>query len=54
MSFVHRLIAFVTHPRGERGLSQSTESAVLLAGAVVVAGLVVGAVTVYVSGHLPK
>ncbi len=54
MSVIHRLIAVVTQPRGERGLSQSTENAVLLAGAIAVAGIVITAVTVYVTGHLPK
>lgn len=38
----------------ERGLSQSTENAVLLAGAVTVAVAVVTAVTIYVKAHLPK
>ncbi len=38
----------------ERGLSQSTENAILLAGAIVVAGLVVTAVTAYLNGKLPK
>ncbi len=57
MSFIHRLVGLVTlvtHPRGERGLSQSTENAVLLAGAIAVAGIVITAVTVYVTGHMPK
>ncbi len=40
--------------RDERGLSQSTENAILLAGAVTIAGLVIAAVTVYVQGKLPK
>ena len=40
--------------RTERGLSQSTENAVLLAGAVLVAGLVIKAVTAYVSRNMPK
>lgn len=43
-----------TRRRDERGLSQSTENAVLLAGAVVVATIVIGAVTAYVSSHMPK
>lgn len=38
--------------RDERGLSQSTENAILLAGAAVVALLIVGAVTVFVQGKL--
>ncbi|WP_316671203.1 hypothetical protein [uncultured Propionibacterium sp.] len=40
--------------RDERGLSQSTENAVLLAGAVVVAGIVVAAVRAYVTAHMPS
>lgn len=37
----------------ERGLSQSTENAVLLAGAVLVAGIVVAAVRAYVTNNMP-
>ncbi|NLT30368.1 MAG: hypothetical protein GXX86_07920 [Propionibacterium sp.] len=40
--------------RDERGLSQSTENAILLAGAVTVAGIVVTAITVYVRSRLPQ
>ncbi|SER96532.1 hypothetical protein SAMN05443377_12315 [Propionibacterium cyclohexanicum] len=40
--------------RDERGLSQSTENAVLLAGAVVIAGLVIAAVRAYVTSHMPS
>jgi hypothetical protein len=40
--------------RNERGLSQSAENAILLAGAVGVALIVLGAITAYVSGHMPK
>jgi len=39
---------------GERGLSQSTENAILLAGAVTVAGIVITVITAYVKGHLPS
>ncbi|MEA5153287.1 hypothetical protein [Raineyella sp.] len=39
--------------RDERGLSQSTENAILLAGAVAVATVVITAVTAYVQGHMP-
>ena len=38
----------------ERGLSQSTENAVLLAGAVVVAGIAIAAVRSYVESNMPK
>ncbi|WP_036923876.1 hypothetical protein [Acidipropionibacterium thoenii] len=37
----------------ERGLSQSTENAILLVGAVAVATIVITAVTTYVRGNLP-
>ncbi|RLP08505.1 hypothetical protein [Propionibacterium australiense] len=52
------LIGVLTGPapvagRDERGLSQSTENAVLLAGAVAVAGVVVAAVRAYVMAHMP-
>ncbi len=40
-------------PHDERGLSQSTENAILLAGAVAVAGIVVAAITVYVRSKMP-
>ena len=40
--------------RDERGLSQSAENAILLAGAVAVAIIVVSAITGYVSARLPK
>lgn len=39
--------------RDERGLSQSTENAILLAGAVLIAGVVITAITDYVKGNLP-
>lgn len=39
--------------RDERGLSQSTENAILLAGAVAVATVVVTAITIYVKSKLP-
>lgn len=40
--------------RNERGLSQSTENAILLAGAVAVAGIVIAAITTYVQGKMPQ
>lgn len=40
--------------RRERGLSQSTENAILLAGAVAVAGIVIAVVTAYVQSKLPR
>ncbi|HET9873247.1 MAG TPA: hypothetical protein VFP89_11740 [Propionibacteriaceae bacterium] len=40
--------------RNERGLSQSTENAILVAGAVVVAMALVAAVVAYVNARLPR
>lgn len=40
--------------RDERGLSQSTENAILLAGAVAIAIMVVALVSNFVSGKLGK
>ena len=40
--------------RDQRGLSQSTENAVLLAGAVIIAGVVIAAVRAYVTSHMPS
>lgn len=53
-TLMHTLIGFLLNPpkRDERGLSQSTENAILLAGAVAVAVTIVGAVTLYVNGKL--
>jgi hypothetical protein len=50
------LIVLLRDPkaRDERGLSQSAENAILLAGAVTVALIVVSVITAYVSSHLPK
>ena len=39
--------------RDERGLSQSVENAILLAGAVVIAGIVIAVITTYVQNNLP-
>lgn len=54
MAVVHTLIGLLINPpqRSEKGLSQSTENALLLAGAVGVAITVVGVVTAYVTGKL--
>ena len=49
---VGTLVAPAPAPRDERGLSQSTENAILLAGAAVVALLIVAAVTTFVQGKL--
>lgn len=62
----HPLTALSTHLRhrlagvsrrripDERGLSQSTENAILLAGAVTIALIVIAAITAYVTKHLPS
>ncbi len=51
------LIALLTPPpprrRDERGLSQSVENAILLAGAVAIAVIVIAVVTAYVQANLP-
>lgn len=54
VAIIHTVIGFLLSPpvRDEKGLSQSTENALLLAGAVGVAVTVVGVVTAYVSGKL--
>jgi hypothetical protein len=50
------LLVLLKDPRSrdQRGLSQSAENAILLAGAVAVALIVIGAITTYVSGRMPK
>lgn len=50
------MAVLLRHPvtRDERGLSQSAENAILLAGAVAVAIIVVTAITNYVTAKLPK
>ena len=61
MSTIHHTIGLIVtavlgqpETRDERGLSQSTENAILLAGAVAIALIIVSAITAYVSGRLPK
>lgn len=60
MKTLHTLIGTVLavlaprEARDERGLSQSTENAILLAGAVTIAGAVILAVTTYVNGRMPR
>jgi hypothetical protein len=54
-SVLGALLALAGPPRrDERGLSQSAETAILLAGAVVVAGIVVTVITAFVKAKLPK
>jgi hypothetical protein len=55
--FVHSALAvlsLVKHrpPRDERGISQSAESAILLAGAVAIAIVVVSLITAFVQSKL--
>ncbi len=58
---MHRILHLVLgylasppRPTADRGLSQSTENALLVAGAVAVALMIVTAVTVYVTAKLPQ
>jgi hypothetical protein len=55
-AYVVGILVFLQDPdsRDQRGLSQSAENAILLAGAVAVASAVIAAITVYVKSHLPK
>ena len=50
----HHLTLLIPPRRDERGLSQSTENAILLAGAVTIALLVVSVITKFVEAKLPK
>ena len=64
MSLVHRAVGTahlvptrlraLLRPRDERGLSQSTEQALLVAGAVAVGTVIAGAVLLYVRGRLAE
>jgi len=49
----HRAEGLTQGQQDERGLSQSTENAILLAGAVTVAGVIITVITAYVKTHLP-
>ena len=56
MKIIHQSIGLwlqARTPRDERGLSQSTENAILLAGAAVIALLIITVITQYVSDNLP-
>ena len=55
-SYLVGLLVFIQNPqvRDHRGLSQSAENAILLAGAVAVASAVIAAITVFVKAHMPK
>lgn len=56
LGFIHLVIGSMTLPasatRDERGLSQSTEQAIMIAGAVTIALVIVGFVTTYVQNQL--
>lgn len=56
LHFVIGLFVFLQDPRSrdERGLSQSAENAILLAGAVAIATGIIVAITAFVQSHLPK
>lgn len=59
MHAIHTLLALwvnVTQPpaRDQRGLSQSTENAILLAGAVAVAFIIITVITAFVRDNLPS
>ncbi len=59
MSLIHSLVALwvvLSQPqrRDERGLSQSTENAILLAGAVAIALIIIGVITAFVRDNLPS
>ncbi|NMD46320.1 MAG: hypothetical protein GYA85_06100 [Propionibacterium sp.] len=53
-ALMHTLIGFLLSPpkRDEKGLSQSTENALLLAGAIAVATIIVVAVTNFVTAKV--
>lgn len=57
MNIIHQiigLILLVRTPRDERGLSQSTENAILLAGAAAIALIIITVITQYVKSNLPS
>ena len=53
-AIVSVVVTWQNTERDERGLSQSTESAILIAAAVAVGTAIVVAVTAYVNARLPK
>lgn len=55
-AYVVGLYVFIQDPRSrnDRGLSQSTENAILLAGAVAIATAVITIIGAYVRSKLPK
>lgn len=60
MSAIHHTIGLIVQvlapaprPRDERGLSQSTENAILLAGAAAIAAIIIAIITKFVQDNLP-
>ena len=58
MKTIHHTVGLLVQllrplPRDERGLSQSTENAILLAGAAAIALIIITAITAYVTDNLP-
>lgn len=53
-ALVGLVLAVLAPRRDERGLSQSTENAILLAGAVAIAMGVIAAIKAFVEGKLPR
>ena len=57
-SYLTATLHTLQHPQNremdQRGLSQSTENAILLAGAVGIAVLIISAITAYVQANLPS
>ena len=57
MKLIHQLIGLSLQtrmPKDERGLSQSTENAILLAGAAAIALIIITVITEYVRNNLPS
>lgn len=54
LATAHYVLTKPAPRRDERGLSQSTENAILLAGAVAIALIIIGVITNYVSANLPS
>ena len=57
MKLIHQLVGLSLQarmPRDERGLSQSTENAILLAGAAAIALIIITVITEYVRNNLPS
>ena len=53
IGFIVQILAPDSRPRDERGLSQSTENAILLAGAAGIAVAIIAFITKYVADRMP-